>query len=239
MKKTLSIAILTLAMITAKGQEVNKDLIRVLVVMGGGSYESTIFFVFDRMKEIVWTKAESDSEAFKEDLREKYDVLLLFNIGGSLEDGAKKNLTDFVESGKGVIVLHHALASYYTWEWWYKEVVGGRYLMAADGNQPASTYRQREAVVAIPTKEHPILSSLDGAPFHYFDETYKGLWISPEVDVLLRTGVSTSDGPLLWVSPYTKSRVVAFQPGHSSGAHLNLGFRSVLRDAILWSGGRL
>jgi hypothetical protein len=65
------------------------------------------------------------------------------------------------------------------------------------------------------------------------------MWISPDVDMLLRTGVSMSDGPLLWLSPYEKSRVVAIQPGHSSGAHLNLGFRFILQDVILWAGGRL
>jgi hypothetical protein len=32
--------------------------------------------------------------------------------------------------------------------------------------------------------------------------------ISPEVNVLLQTDDATSDGPVAWISPYAKSRVV-------------------------------
>ena len=220
-------------------QDSMDEKLRLLVVTGGGSYESTINTVFDRMNNIEWTHAESDKEAFAEDIRLKYDVVLFYNIGRELEDPARTNLVNYVENGGGVVILHHALASYNSWEWWYKEVVGGRYLLAADGDQRASTYRQGEAIMAIPAKEHPITKVLEGVPFHMYDETYKDLWISPDVQVLLRTGLSTSDGPLLWVSPYDKARVVVFQPGHSSGAHLNLGFRTVLREAILWTGNKL
>ena len=239
-KIVLASALVLMAAGVSRGQEVNNnEPLRVVFVTGGGSYENSIFRILDRMQGISWTHATSDNEAFKNDIRDQYDVVVLFNVSNSLEDPAKANLVDFVESGKGVVVLHHALASYYTWEWWYKEVVGGRYLLAPDGDQPASTYRQGEEIMAAPTREHPIVSSLESFPFHLYDETSKDLWISPEVDVLLRTGLSTSDGPLLWVSPYEKSRVVAFQPGHSSGAHMNVGFRNVLRDAVLWVGGRL
>ena len=78
-----------------------------------------------------------------------------------------------------------------------------------------------------------ITSRLGRFPIHLYDETYKGLGISPEVDVLLRTGLSTSDGPVVWVSAYEQLRVVAIQPGHTSSAQLNLAFRFTLQDAIL------
>ena len=217
----------------------DQEPLQLLVVTGGGSYENTIFRAFDQLTGIEWTHATSDTEAFAEDIRGQYDVVLFYNLRGTLAEPAKTNLVNFLEAGKGVVVLHHALANYGDWEWWYKEVVGGRYLMQPDGDLPASTYRQGEEIVARPTKEHPVTARLGGFAFHMYDETYKGLWISPEVDVLLRTGVSTSDGPLVWVGPYDKSRVIAIQPGHSSGAHLNLAFRVILEDAILWAGQRL
>ncbi len=220
-------------------QEAENNYLKLLVVTGGGTYENSIFLVFDRLDGIQWTHATSDTEAFKEDIRGQYDVVLFYNLSESLSEPARTNLVNLVEGGKGLVIMHHALASYNTWEWWYKEVVGGRYLTAPDGDQPASTYRMGEEIIALPTKEHPITSRLGGFPIHLYDETYKGLWISPEVEVLLRTGLSTSDGPVVWVSPYEQSRVVVIQPGHASGAHLNLGFRFVLRDAIWWAGGRL
>jgi type 1 glutamine amidotransferase len=71
------------------------------------------------------------------------------------------------------------------------------------------------------------------------DETYKGMWISPDVKVLLRTDAPASDGPVAWISPYTKSRVVYIQLGHGESAHLDPACRVPVQDAIRWTGGRL
>ena len=69
------------------------------------------------------------------------------------------------------------------------------------------------------SREHPITAGL--SPFNLTDETYKGMWISPAVKVLLKTDNPTSDGPVAWISPYEKSRVVCVQLGHDSKAHRN------------------
>jgi type 1 glutamine amidotransferase len=71
------------------------------------------------------------------------------------------------------------------------------------------------------------------------DETYKGMWISPQVIVILKTDNPTSDGPVAWVSPFKDSRVVFIQLGHGELAHRHAGYRRLVRNAILWSGGRL
>ena len=210
--------------------------VRLLVVMGGGTWENSVFQLFDSLDGVDATVVMSDQEAFETDIRNRYDALLMYNLSGSLAEPARTHLTRFLESGKGLVVLHHALASYGDWEWWHKEVVGGRYFLRPEGPHAASTYRQDESIVARPEKEHPVVASLGGHPMHLYDETYKGLWISPEVEVLLSTALSTSDGPLVWVGPYHEARVVAIQPGHGSGAFYNLGFRSILRDAVHWVG---
>jgi type 1 glutamine amidotransferase len=85
--------------------------------------------------------------------------------------------------------------------------------------------------------KHPITARL-GA-MHLWDETYKGMWISPEVKVLLRTDNPTSDGPVAWISPYSKSRVVYIELGHGETAHLYTLYRTLVQDAIRWSAGRL
>jgi len=41
------------------------------------------------------------------------------------------------------------------------------------------------------------------------------------------------------VSPYTKSRVVAIQLGHGPLAHKSPEWQTLVRNAILWSAGRL
>ena len=74
---------------------------------------------------------------------------------------------------------------------------------------------------------------------HLWDETYKKMWISPKVEVLLKTDNPTSDGPIAWVSPYNKARVVFVQLGHGRTAHLYPPYQQLVRNAILWSAGRL
>jgi type 1 glutamine amidotransferase len=65
------------------------------------------------------------------------------------------------------------------------------------------------------------------------------MWISPQVKVLMKTDKPTSDGPVVWVCPYQKSRAVYIQLGHDHGAHLNAGYRALVHNAILWTAGRL
>ncbi len=74
--------------------------------------------------------------AFKNDLRDKYDVIIMYDFSRDLDEAGRKNLRDFVESGKGIVVLHHALLNYQTWTWWYQEVVGGSYRLQRRGRRP-------------------------------------------------------------------------------------------------------
>ncbi len=72
-----------------------------------------------------------------------------------------------------------------------------------------------------------------------FDETYKGMWISPDATVLLRTTHPLADPPLAWISPYARSRVVVIQLGHGSEAHRHAGYRRLVKNAVMWTAGRL
>lgn len=65
------------------------------------------------------------------------------------------------------------------------------------------------------------------------------MWISPKVQVILKTNHPTSDGPVAWVSPFKDSRVVYIQLGHGELAHRNAGYRRLVHNAILWAGNRL
>ncbi|NVM16153.1 MAG: ThuA domain-containing protein [Candidatus Lokiarchaeota archaeon] len=211
-----------------------KKKIRLLIVSGGASFENTIFRIIDVIEEVELTHIDSDKEAFTDDLREKYDVVIMYNLNQNPDEEVKKNLKKFVEASKGVIVLHHAIATYNSWQWWYKEVVGGRYLMQPEGNLPSSNYMSHQEIIGIPVGKHPITSSLEGLPLHIYDETYKNMWLSPKIEVILQSNLFSSDKPLIWISPYDKSRVVVIIPGHGWGAHYNLGFRYLLKAAIFW-----
>ena len=123
--------------------------------------------------------------AFQNDLRGKYDVVVMYDFSRDLDEKGKKNLRDFVESGKGIVVLHHALLNYQKWNWWYQDVVGGSYRLAREGDIPSSTVKNDQNIFVTPAGPHPITAGI--GPFHIVDETYGRMWISPQVRPLLTT----------------------------------------------------
>jgi len=219
---------------------------RLLVVTGGHEFEPSLYHLFDAFH---WTHAVTNREAFKSDIRQKYDVLVLYDMESEIGDREKQNLQNFVESGKGLVVLHHALGDYNDWQWWYRDVVGGKYQLKATPDQPASTFKHDQDLLVRPTvgprQASPVLTGgkemtgLAMWDMHIIDETYKGMWISPDVKVLLRTDHPLSDGPVAWISPYPKSRVIVIQLGHDHKAHEHPAYRDLVKNAILWAGGKL
>jgi hypothetical protein len=74
---------------------------------------------------------------------------------------------------------------------------------------------------------------------HIWDETYKGLWVSPKVTLLLETDHPNNNREVAWISPYNKSRVVYIELGHDRKAHEHPSYRQLVRQAVLWAAGRL
>ncbi len=62
------------------------------------------------------------------------------------------------------------------------------------------------------------------------------MWISPKVRVLLKTDNPTSDGPLSWISPYSKFRMVVIQPGCPE-SHRSTGYQVLVRIGDSLVGG--
>ncbi len=207
--------------------------IRVLVVTGGHPYPTSFYSVFESLSGITWDHAPSNTEAFKSDVREKYDVIVLYDMSKDLDETGRRNLRAFLESGKGMVAMHHAIVNYaYTWPWWYETVIGGRYLERPADGLPASTYAHDETIRVRPVLRHPVTEGI--GPFEVYDETYKGMWISPKVDVLLETDHPKADRPIAWVSPYDRSRVVYLQLGHGTPAHQHPSYRRLVGNAIRW-----
>jgi type 1 glutamine amidotransferase len=212
------------------------NAVRALVITGGHDHESSFYSLFDGYPDLAWTPVSTASVAFQNDLRNKYDVLVLYDFTRDLDETGKKNLRDFVESGKGVVILHHAILSYQTWPWWYGEVAGGRYRLDRDGDIPSSTATMGQEHFVLLEGQHPVTAGL--RPFHIWDEPYKGMWISAKNKVLLTTDNTASDRPLAWISAYPKSRVFYTQLGHDHTAFQHPAYRMLIHQAILWSAGR-
>jgi type 1 glutamine amidotransferase len=213
-----------------------QTLLRLLVVTGGHGYPTSFYTLFDQPG-LVWDHDSTSEAAYRrKDLREKYDVLVLYDMARDLSAEARANLQAFAESGKGILIVHHALCSNNDWDW-YRDLVGARYLLGPQGGMPASTYKHDETMPIAMGRPHPITRGVTLTEI--YDETYKGMWLAPDNTVLMTTSHPLADPPVAWISPYQKSRVVAIQLGHGREAHTNPGYRTLLRNAILWSAGKL
>jgi len=209
--------------------------VKVLIVTGGHEHPPSFYSLFDDAS--LTASVNPHPIAFTGDFRERSDVLVLYDMIPNMpEEEKRNNLRAFVEAGKGVVVLHHAIIDHQGWPWWYEEVVGGRYLLNPEGAMPASTYKHEERMRVTVTKKHPVTEGL--TDFVIEDETYKGMWISPKVQVLLTTDNPTSDGPVAWLGTHPKARVVYIQLGHGSLAHHNPDYHRLVHNAIMWAAGR-
>jgi uncharacterized protein len=240
MRRASLVGILMFAVALGSGSAVGRGQagpapMRVLVVTGGHDYPTSFYTLFEQPG-LVWDHETTTEAAFRRDVRPRYDGVVLYDMPATLSPAGRANLQAFAESGKGIVVLHHALCSHNDWDW-YRDLIGARYLIEAQGGRPPSTYKHDETIPVAIARPHPITAGV--AMTEIFDETYKGMWIAPGNTVLLTTTHPLADPPLAWISAYDRSRVVAIQLGHGRQAHTHPGYRVLVRNAILWSAGRL
>lgn len=209
--------------------------VRVLVVTGGHDYPTSFYTLFEQPG-LTWDHETTPEDAYRRDLRDRYDVVVMYDMAKTLGAQARANLQAFAESGRGIVILHHAICGNNDWDW-YRDLAGARYLLSPQDGRPASTYKHDETIPIAMATPHPITRGL--ALTEIYDETYKGMWISPRNTVLLTTIHPLADSPLAWISPYQPSRVVTIQLGHGREAHTHAGYRALVRNAILWSAARL
>ena len=206
------------------------------MITGGHDHETAFYSLFEGYHDLGSIPVASSSTAFQNDLRGKYDVVIMYDFSRDLDEKGKKNLRDFVESGKGVVVLHHALLNYQKWNWWYQEVVGGSYRLSREGDVPSSTVKNNQDISVTPEGDHPITAGI--APFHIVDETYGRMWISDKVRPLLSTDNPNSNHFVAWIGPLAGSKVAAIQLGHGNTAFGNPSYRAIVHNAIVWAAGR-
>ena len=213
--------------------------IKLLVVTGGPTLKhhidlvpTSFYRIFMDYQNLDWDHASHDEAAFQSDRLHDYDAILMYNRSDTISEKSRQNIRKYLEAGKGLVVLHHALGSYNNWEWWWKKVVGGKYQMKDHKGISKSGYNQEEKIYMSVQKQHFISEEIQD--FELIDEAYNNLWISQDIDIIYKTDNQHSDGPTVWISPFKLSKVVIIQPGHAESAHLNKNYKSLLYRAIEW-----
>jgi len=214
--------------------------VRVLLITGGHDFDKEPFYAFIKSLQgitVTEVKHPNAVKMFRPENRNSYDVVLLYDMPDTISEQGKKDFTDCLKAGKGLIVWHHAYCSYQNWTE-YQNIVGGRYHQNSWTDDkgvlhPASTYKHdvRLRVKVIDSK-HPVTKGIQD--FDITDETYGNGTVNPNVHVLLATDDPSASRSLAWTNRYGKAKVVTILLGHDNLAWTNPDFVKLLTQAVFW-----
>lgn len=139
-------------------------------------------------------------------------------------------LLRLVETGQGIVLLHHALMSYPHWSFLDQ-------LTGMSGRDKFEYYDDQDFEIEVVNPQHPITQGMTN--WHIHDEAY----ILPEPSVgsqiLLSTHFKKSMKAIAWVHQVNRARVFNLQSGHDHQAWEDPNFRLVLSRGIAWCARKL
>jgi len=200
---------------------------KTLIVGGGSSHD------FDR-----WFKG-ADGEllgaSYTADPKEilpalpGLEILVLSNNQPIADPATRKGVFDFLEAGKGLVLLHPA--AWYNWKDWpeyNRTLVGG-------GSRGHEKYQEFE--ITVTDEAHPVTAGVPQT-FRVRDELYRHERDpqGSEVQVLAR-GKSLETGkeyPVVWTVAHAKGRIVCITLGHDGAVHEHESYKKLLKNAQAW-----
>jgi uncharacterized protein len=217
----------------------SKNPVRVLIITGGHEFERQPFFaMFDAMSGITYSSVEHPAAnvLYNDPALKEVDVMVFYDMNQAISEQQKAAFLAMLKQGKGVVFLHHSLASYQAWDE-FAAVRGGKYvlpeLLPEGQKEKASTYQHDvEVNVHVVNPQHPVTQGL--ADFVLHDEVYGNYEVRPDVVPLLRTDHPLSTPVIAWATQYGASKIVYIQPGHDHWTYDNSNYRRLVENAIKW-----
>lgn len=217
--------------------------IRVLVVTGGHDFEREPFLkLFKDNAEITFEAVEHPNAHawLKAENASKFDVLVTYDMHQEITEEAKQDFLARLKDGKGLVVMHHAIASYQTWAE-YAKIIGARYYLektTVNGVEKLRSQYQHdvEIPVQVVNPNDPVTKGLKDYVIH--DETYKLFDVFEDTHALLKTREPLSNEVIAWSKTYGPARVIYMQSGHDHFAYENPNFQRFLKQAIRWTSKR-
>ncbi len=213
----------------------------ILLITGGHEFDSVnfmkVFKGYDDLEFDIIMQPEAN-QVYSSDSIDNYDALVFYDLAQDITEEQKTSFIDMLNKGKGIVFLHHSIASYQDWDE-FINILGARYYLEPhvfnNDTVPASTYLDNQDVeVKVIDKRHPVSRDLNDFLIH--EEVYSQVAVIPEVHPLMGTNHPDSNDLLVWTNNYGRSRIVYIQFGHDNNAYSNPNFRKLLRQAIEWVG---
>ncbi len=217
--------------------------IRIVVVTGGHDFEKEPFFqIFKNNPEVTYQAIEHPNAhaLLKTDAAKNWDVLVFYDMHQEISPEAKADFVNRLKDGKGLLVMHHAIADYQAWPE-YAKIIGARYYLektVVDGVPKARSAYEHGVHFKIHVEDpsHPVTRGVTDFEIH--DETYSLFDVYPGVHPLLSTQEPKSNRVICWAKEYESARVVYLQSGHDHFAYKNPSFRKIVQQAIRWTAKR-
>jgi type 1 glutamine amidotransferase len=178
----------------------------------------------------------------------KYDVLLLNyrnTAKGAMDnpdsvwtDDNKRAFAEAIETGKGLVVYHHASSAFTgdsEWDKLFEKITAG-------GWRKQGFHGKMHVFAVKSQKEHPITRGIKSFT-HGRDELYQNSLITEGSEVLVTAYSDPSkdpkntgkDEPMVWVNKYGKGRVCQNALGHDVEAMKSVGFETLLVRCVEWA----
>jgi type 1 glutamine amidotransferase len=230
----LCLLICLVAGFTASAMKPNKKKpIRALLVGGGSSHNFDKWYKevdvatlnADNFASVTYT---SDPSTILGQLG-SIDVLILSNNQPIPDQATRDAIFDFVNAGKGLVLLHAAM--WYNWNDWTvynKELVGG-------GSKGHDKYGPYEVKIQ---KKHAITKNVPTS-FSLSDELYyfKADPNATPVEVLAdaKSPHSGNVFPSVFVVKHPKGRIAGIALGHDAASHELEAYKTLLKNAVRWA----
>jgi len=220
------------------------DSTRVLVFTGGHGFDRAEFFtIFNEMENIQYSEIQHPNANWilTDDYIHNYDVIVLYDMWQDITEEQKNGMQAYLDSGKGMVVLHHALVNYQNWDG-FLDIAGCRYVLEQDGGTingkkvPASTYKHDiNMTIDVVDENHPVSNGL--VDFKILDEGYGQLYYKDNIHPIMTTNHPDNSSNVVWTTPHPHANVVAIQLGHDKKAFMNPLFQTLVENAVNWAAG--
>jgi type 1 glutamine amidotransferase len=222
-----------------------RELLRVQYTTGGHTVPLTSFTIFtdDTFADIdttVFPHPNSFCNLNGESGKPGPNVLVLYDyVTESYTDEDQRSIRKYLDSGKGLVVIHHALCDNQFLPWWRQEVTGGALIQRGIEGIRRGRLKQFPIQEIRPVGNHPIVKGIE--PFLLpRDEAFVDMWMSPNITPLLQSNdPDLGNKTIAWIGVHPKARVVCSQPGHTTQVCADPRYRHLVHNMILWSAGRL
>ncbi|HEY6166961.1 MAG TPA: PVC-type heme-binding CxxCH protein [Verrucomicrobiae bacterium] len=211
--------------------------LKVLLVGGGSSHDFNKFF---NLADVAILKAAGHSvnytESPEDTVRELKNVdvaVLSVNRAEWATPELRKALFDFVNAGKGLVLLHAGIwYNFKDWPEYNLQLVGG----GSRGHDKLGEFKVNVL------KDHPLTKGVTKS-FAITDELY---YMTPDpagtpIDVLAETSPSLKfqhPHPSVFLVKHPKARIAGIALGHDEKAHDLPEFKLLLDNAVKWAAGK-